>query len=86
MRAFIVILAVLLSPITYAGAADFLPDSDYAPNAPSFEEALGYEAGERISSPTNVRKWFDALEAAYPDRIGSFPMPPAGKAASCSMR
>lgn len=73
MRALITILAVLLSPIAYAGAADFLPGSRYAANAPTFPEVLGYEAGQRISSPDNVRKWFDALEAAYPERIRIFP-------------
>ena len=73
MRAFIILLAVMLSPIAHAGAADFLPDSRYAADAPSFSQVLGYEAGERISSPDNVRKWFDALESAYPDRIRLFP-------------
>jgi len=73
MRAFIVLLSVLISPIAHAGAADFLPGSRYAADAPSFPAVLGYEAGERISSPDNVRKWFDALEAAYPDRIRIFP-------------
>ena len=73
MRAFIVILAVVLSPVAHAGATDFLPGTQYAEDAPKFEEVLGYEAGERISSPANVRKWFDALEAAYPDRIRLFP-------------
>ena len=73
MRALLILLSVVLSPLAHAGAADFLPGSRYAPDAPSFSEVLGYEAGDRISSPDNVRKWFDALEAAYPDRIRIFP-------------
>ena len=73
MRATAFILAVLLSSAVHAGAADFLPGSRYAPDAPGFVDVLGYQAGERISSPNNVRKWFDALEAAYPDRIQLVP-------------
>src|SRR6056297_3717104 len=73
MRFSIMLLAIMLSPIANAGAPDFLPGSRYAPDAPSFSQVLGYEAGERISSPNNVRKWFDALEAAYPERIRIFP-------------
>ncbi|MEX2499642.1 MAG: M14 family zinc carboxypeptidase [Wenzhouxiangellaceae bacterium] len=71
MRVFAVILAALLS--TAVCAADFLPETEYAADAPRFEDVLGYDAGERISSPANVRKWFDALETAWPDRIRIVP-------------
>jgi len=73
MRAITLILAVLLSPSAHAGAPDFLPGTQYDDSAPTFEKVLGYEAGERISSPHNVRTWFDALQAAYPERIRIFP-------------
>ena len=73
MRLIFISLALLLASSIQADATNFLPETDYAADAPRFEAVLGYDAGERISSPANVRKWFDALEAAYPDRIKIFP-------------
>ena len=73
MRLIFISLALLLGSSIQADTTDFLPETDYAADAPKFEAVLGYDAGERISSPANVRKWFDALEAAYPDRIRIFP-------------
>ena len=73
MRLIFVSLALLLASSVQADANDFLPETEYAADAPGFEEVLGYAAGERISSPAEVRKWFDALETAYPDRIKIFP-------------
>jgi len=73
MRLLFPILAGLLSSMAHAEAADFLPGTDYDAEAPAFSQVLGYDAGERISSPDNVRRWFDALEASYPDRIRIFP-------------
>jgi len=73
MRSLVVLLAILSSAAAHGDAADFLPGSRYSADAPVFVDVLGYEAGERISSPNKVRKWFDALEAAYPDRIQLVP-------------
>ncbi len=73
MRLMLASLALLLTSGLLADTIDFLPDTEYAADAPKFEEVLGYAPGERISSPANVRKWFNALEAAYPDRIRIFP-------------
>jgi len=56
-----------------ADEADFLPGTVYDPDAPRFEQVLGHAAGERISAPNEVRRWFNALAAAYPDRIRLVP-------------
>ncbi|MCA1780087.1 MAG: hypothetical protein LC637_12100, partial [Xanthomonadaceae bacterium] len=66
-------IVVAFSPPISAGAADFLPDSRYAADAPRFADVLGYPAGDRISSPAKVRTWFEALQDAYPDRIRIVP-------------
>jgi hypothetical protein len=73
MRLMLASLALLFTSALPAQTTEFLPGTEYAPDAPKFEEVLGYAVGERISSPANVRKWFDTLEAAYPDRIRIFP-------------
>ncbi|MBS3744950.1 MAG: peptidase M14, partial [Wenzhouxiangellaceae bacterium] len=73
MRLMLASLALLLTSALPAQTTEFLPGTEYASDAPKFEEVLGYAVGERISSPANVRKWFDTLEAAYPDRIRIFP-------------
>jgi len=73
MRFVFVPLALLLASSLQAEAGEFLPGTEYAADAPQFETVLGYGPGERISSPANVRKWFDALETAYPERIRIFP-------------
>ncbi|MDT8408007.1 MAG: M14 family zinc carboxypeptidase [Wenzhouxiangellaceae bacterium] len=73
MRFILTMIALIFASAAHAGAADFLPGSQYHANAPVFEQVLGYASGERISSPANVRKWFDALEQAYPERIRIFP-------------
>jgi len=67
MRFQILLLAAVFSLLTFAtparaGVADFLPDTQYAEDAPTFEQVLGYATGERISSPRAVREWFEALE------------------------
>jgi len=73
MRLILASLALLLASSTQAQTADFLPGTEYTDDAPKFEQVLGYEIGERVSSPANVHKWFDALETAWPDRIRIFP-------------
>jgi hypothetical protein len=57
-----------------AAAADgFWPGVEYDPDAPEFDEVLGHAMGERISTPAEIRAWFDALSEAYPDRIRIVP-------------
>src|SRR6056297_2478687 len=55
----LIAIAVVFSSPASAGAADFLPESRYAADAPRFADVLGYQAGDRISSPAKVRAWFD---------------------------
>ncbi|TRW49678.1 peptidase M14 [Aliidiomarina halalkaliphila] len=44
------------------------PNSNYQ-DTPTVEQVLGYPAGARISSPEQIRHYFDALVDAHPDRI-----------------
>jgi hypothetical protein len=72
MRQAFASLLVLISGIA-AAADDFWPGVEYDPDAPEFEAVLGHAMGERISTPAQIRAWFDALAEAYPERIRIFP-------------
>jgi len=73
MRTLLSIILLVAAAFPAAAANDFLPETQYDPQAPSFEQVLGHAAGERISRPEQIRAWFDALAEAYPDRIRLVP-------------
>ncbi|WOJ97175.1 M14 family zinc carboxypeptidase [Congregibacter brevis] len=45
------------------------PSDDYDPAIPTLSTVLGYEPGERITWSQDVRRYFDALAMAAPDRV-----------------
>ncbi len=63
------LLLLLLPGLSLADDHAFWPDADYDPAIPTFKDALGYEPGERIAPPVDVYRYFEALEAAAPDRV-----------------
>ncbi|MDX1625522.1 MAG: M14 family zinc carboxypeptidase [Wenzhouxiangellaceae bacterium] len=67
------LVLLALTATAFADADDFLPGSRYADDAPRFEDVLGHSAGERISSPEQVRAWFEALAETWPDRVRLVP-------------
>ncbi len=73
MRILLSIVLLVAAEASAGAASDFLPETQYDPQAPSFEQVLGFKAGERISRPEQIRVWFEALAEAYPDRIRLFP-------------
>lgn len=48
---------------------EFWPNANYDPSVPTFEDVLGYAPGERITWVHDVRRYFDALQAAKPDQL-----------------
>ncbi len=48
------------------------PGTQYDGSVPTFQKVLGFEAGERLSTPAQVKQYFDALAAAAPTRIKVF--------------
>lgn len=61
-----------LLPIAVAQAqteSDFWPGTRYRNETPQHVQVLGYAAGEQISSHAQIRRYFEALAAAHPDRI-----------------
>ncbi len=58
-------------PLAAEAKFEFWPGADYDPRIPTFRKVLGYEAGERISTPVQLYTYLDALAAASP-RIKAF--------------
>ncbi len=48
------------------------PGADYDPTIPTTEEVLGFEIGSELARHAEVRRYFDALSAAAPDRVRLF--------------
>src|SRR6056297_1888206 len=72
MPAVLIFLLLLFSPVLTAADSPFLPETSYVDEAPNFEEVVGHPLGERISTPNDVRIWFEALADTWPDRIKLF--------------
>lgn len=49
------------------------PGTEYRSQTPDHEQVLGHPVGHRISSHAEIRRYFDALAAAHPDRLQLFP-------------
>ena len=64
-------IAILFSLVTTATAQDFeyWPGASYDPSIPSVEDVLGYASGDRITWHRDTVRYFEALEAAAPDRV-----------------
>ena len=50
-----------------AAPAEFWPGARYEARIPTFRQVLGYEAGERITSPAGILRYLDALAGASPN-------------------
>ncbi len=62
-------LLLLIPGLSLADDHALWPNADYDPAIPTIDDVLGYAPGERITSPANILRYFDALEAAAPDRV-----------------
>ena len=47
----------------------FWPNANYDPAIPTIEDILGYRSGDRITWHRDAIRYFEALEAAAPDRV-----------------
>lgn len=48
---------------------EFWPNANYDPSIPTFEEVLGYAPGNKITWHRDTIAYFNALQAAAPDRV-----------------
>lgn len=76
-RIALLLLVFVLPPAEAGGPArlahpagfEYWPGADLDPSMPSPRAVLGHDIGEDIVLSADVRRWFDALAAAAPDRI-----------------
>ncbi len=64
-------IGVLLFAMMALGVGDvqpLAPGAKYDAKIPTMKQVLGFEAGERISSPEEITKYLQALQAAAPER------------------
>src|SRR5581483_1079175 len=64
-------IGVLLFAMMALGVGDvqpLAPGAKYDPKVPTMKQVLGFDAGERISSPEEITRYLQALQAAAPER------------------
>lgn len=64
---------VLVSASAHAQTLPIFPDSDYRAQVASVEDILGYPLGSKISSPSQIRRYYDYLVASHSDHIRLVP-------------
>lgn len=67
---------LLLMTFTVAPLAqerfEFWPGTNYDPRIPTFRAVLGYDPGERITSPAGLMRYMETLASAAPNRVKVF--------------
>ena len=63
----VLVAATLLA--TPALAQELITGASYDPAVPTVSSVLGYESGQQITRSADVRRYFEALRAAAPDRM-----------------
>jgi hypothetical protein len=48
---------------------EYWPGTAYDPAVPTQKQVIGYDTGERVSSPEAIVHYLEALAAARPDRV-----------------
>ncbi len=62
-------LTLIAACIATQAAAQTYPGAEYDAAIPTLKQVSGHDHGEAISSPSDISNYFQALEAAAPDRI-----------------
>jgi hypothetical protein len=65
----VILTVTLFKPAFAQDEFIFWPDADYDPAIPSFEDVLGYNPGDRITWHRDAIRYYEALQAAAPDRV-----------------
>ncbi len=69
MRSLLCLLLLPLFAIADDHPSAYWPGADYDPAIPTVKDVLGFEAGERITTPSDILRYVEALQAAAPDRV-----------------
>jgi len=62
-------LLLILGLSLQVQAEEWFGHSDFDPEVPTINEVLGHGSGERISSPEQIRRYFEALAEARPEHL-----------------
>lgn len=60
---------LLATAVAAQSDTPLVPGATYDPAIPTVSSVLGYDSGERITRPADVRRYFEALKAQSPDRM-----------------
>ncbi|MEX2272747.1 MAG: M14 family zinc carboxypeptidase [Vicinamibacterales bacterium] len=65
---FITLILSFVPALAVAQTLELSPGTTYDPKIPTIKQVLGYDHGERITTPENVERYLRALADAAPDR------------------
>jgi len=62
-------LVLMVAPLAAAARFEFWPGTSYDPAIPTERKVLGYNPGDRITTPADIIRYLEALAAAAPSRM-----------------
>jgi hypothetical protein len=69
LASILVIANIVATQATAQEEFVFWPNANYDPSIPTVEDVLGHRSGDRITWHRDAIRYFEALEAAAPDRV-----------------
>jgi hypothetical protein len=66
------ILLLVIAPLYAQKPFEFWPGASYDSKIPTFRQVLGYDPGDRVTSPAGIVRYMEALAAAAPNRLKVF--------------
>jgi hypothetical protein len=69
LASILVIANIVATQATAQEEFVFWPNANYDPSIPTVEDVLGHRSGDRITWHRDAIRYFEALEAAVPDRV-----------------
>ena len=68
----VMLITALVSPSIAEEKFEYWPGANYDGRIPTFQQVLGYDPGERITSHAGLMKYMEALAAAAPTQVKIF--------------
>ncbi len=68
----VMLITALVSPSAAEEKFEYWPGANYDGRIPTFQQVLGYDPGERITSHAGLMKYMEALAAAAPNQVKIF--------------
>jgi hypothetical protein len=68
----VMLIAALVSPSAAEEKFEYWPGANYDGRIPTFQQVLGYDPGDRITSHAGLMRYMEALAAAAPNQVKIF--------------